>query len=221
MKPRLHIADLLILLVAIGPLLYLGYVYQGLPAKVPTHFGMDGVPNDYSSRQSLWIISACMAAGSVLMFLLFRFLPLIDPKKTARYSAAVFNKIAVATALFISAINVLVVYAAQKGSLSFASAMPLLLGVFFSFMGNIMHSIKPNYFAGIRTPWTLESEETWRQTHQLAGKLWFVGGIVVVITGLLIPANIEPYVMMGCLFVMAIIPVVYSYIFFKALQKKQ
>ena len=123
--------------------------------------------------------------------------------------------------LLMSIINFLVVNAAQKGGFSFVGALPVLMGAFFAFMGNIMHSLKPNYFAGIRTPWTLESEETWRQTHQLGGKLWFVGGIVIAITGLFIPAKIEPFIMIGGISIMAIIPVVYSYIFYKSLQKKQ
>jgi len=221
MKPRLHITDLLVLAVIIAPYLYLAYVFNSLPAQVPTHFGVDGKPNDYSSKSSLWWIEALVAGISILVFLLLRFLPLIDPKKGAKYSSPVFNKMAVAVVLLMSIINFLVVNAAQKGGFSFVGALPVLMGAFFAFMGNIMHSLKPNYFAGIRTPWTLESEETWRKTHQLGGRLWFVGGIVIAITGLFIPANIEPFIMIGGLSIMAIIPVVYSYVFYKSLQKKQ
>lgn len=221
MKPRLHITDLLILAVIVSPYIYLSYVYKSLPAMVPTHFGMDGKPNDYSSKGSLWWIEAILGGMSILIFLLLRFLPLIDPKKSAKYSSPVFNKMAVAVVLLMAIINYLIINAAQKGGFSFVGAMPVLLGAFFAFMGNIMHSLKPNYFAGIRTPWTLESEETWRQTHQLGGKIWFIGGIIVALTGLILPANIEPFVMTGCILIMAIIPIVYSYIFYKSLQKKQ
>ena len=64
-----------------------------------------------------------------------------------------------------------------------------MAGLLFAFMGNLMHNIKPNYFAGVRTPWTLEDPDTWRATHRLAGKLWFGGGIFVTIAVLVLPVE--------------------------------
>ena len=221
MKPKLHAADLFILGIILAPYLYLGYVYDRLPPMVATHFGFDGTPNDYSHRQSMWYVVSLMAAVSIFMFLLFRFMPRIDPKKTAKYSAEVFNKIAVAVVLLLSVLNCLIINAALAGGFKLRSVMPVLMGVFFAFMGNVMHSIKPNYFAGIRTPWTLESEETWRLTHQFGGKLWFIGGIVIAITGFIVPAEIETYVLMGGLAILAIVPIVYSYTCFKSPQKNK
>ena len=157
----------------------------------------------------------------IFTYFLLRFLPRIDPKKTAKYSAGVFNKIAIAVALLLVCINFFIINAAQTGEFKFIKTMPVLLGVFFIFMGNLLHSIKPNYFAGIRTPWTLESEETWRKTHQLGGKIWFAGGFIIVITGLAIPSPINTYVMVGLLFTMAIIPIVFSYVYYKSIQKNE
>ena len=85
------------------------------------------------------------------------------------------------------------------------------MGLLFAYMGNILHSIKPNYFAGFRLPWTLESEENWRATHLLASKIWFAGGILIAILALLIKPIIMFFVMIGIVLVMAIIPTVYSY----------
>jgi len=87
--------------------------------------------------------------------------------------------------------------------------------LFFAFMGNLMHSIKPNYFAGLRTPWTLEDNDTWRATHRLAGKMWFVGGIILTAIALLLPAKAGMITFMGITFVMVIIPVIYSYVYYK------
>jgi uncharacterized membrane protein len=221
MKPKLHITDLFIVVIIILPLLYLAYVYNSLPATVPTHFGANGKANGFGNRSSLWGLVSVLAGISVLMFLLMRFLPNIDPKKTAKYSGPVFNKIAVALVLLFCALNFLIINAAQTGAFKLLRVFPVLMGVFFAFMGNIMHSIKPNYFAGIRTPWTLESEETWRLTHQLGGKLWFFGGIIIAVVSLLIPEAAAPYFMMGGIFILAIIPVIYSYTTFKSLQKNK
>jgi len=221
MKPRLHIADSIILLVILLPFAYLAYVYNSLPAQVPTHFTAGGIPNDYSSKQSMWGILGLMAGVSVFMFLLLRFLPNLDPKKGAKNSATVFNKIAVAVVLLICAINFLLINAAQTGAFKFYPVFPVMMGVFFSFMGNMMHSIKPNYFAGIRTPWTLESEETWRLTHRFGGRLWFFGGLVIAAVCLFLPQNVSPFVLVGGIGVLAIIPVVYSYVIFRSIPKNK
>lgn len=220
MKPKLHISDSIIFIIILLPFAYLAYVYNSLPAQVPTHFTAGGISNDYSSRQAMWGILAFTSGVSVLMFLLLRFLPNIDPKKAAKTSSAIFNKIAVAVVLLICAVNFLVINAAQTGAFKFYPVFPVIMGVFFSFMGNMMHSIKPNYFAGIRTPWTLESEETWRLTHRFGGRLWFFGGLVIAAVCLFLPKEVSPFVLVGGIGVLAIIPVVYSYVVFKSIQKK-
>jgi uncharacterized membrane protein len=74
-----------------------------------------------------------------------------------------------------------------------------------------MYNIKPNYFAGLRLPWTLNNEENWRLTHRLAGKLWFTTGILLLILAFLLPASWLVFVFMGMVFVTVIVPVLYSY----------
>ena|SRR5690242_16023564 len=219
MKPKLPIAELLVLLVVALPFLYLLKVYPTLPPKVPTHFGINGQPNDYSNRSFLWVTTSILAGISIFVYLLIRFLPRIDPKKKAKYSATVFNKIAVAIVLLMSLIGCYSIYAAIARSFQLRGFLPVILGIFFAFMGNLMHSIKPNYFVGIRTPWTLENEETWRKTHQLGGKLWFVGGILIAITGFLVPPRAEVFVMMSILIVIVLWPVIFSYTYFKSLER--
>ena len=220
MKPRLHVTDLLVLLVILLPYLFLAKLYNTLPETVPTHFGADGRPNDFSNKATLWVGISIIAAVSALVYLLLRFIPYIDPKKKAKYSADVFNKIAVAVVLLLSLINCFVIYSAKSGSFSMGGFFPVIFGIFFAFMGNIMHSIKPNYFAGIRTPWTLESEETWRKTHQFGGKLWFAGGIILALTGLIIPQKTEIYFLIAILLIISVWPIVFSYAYFKSIEKR-
>ncbi len=221
MKPRLHIIDLAIVAITVLPFIYLLTIYNQLPDQVATHFGSDGKADTISNKSTLWLGMSVTGGMGIFTYLLLRLLPRIDPKKTAKYSAGVFNKIAIAVALLLVCINFFIINAAQTGEFKFIKTMPVLLGVFFIFMGNLLHSIKPNYFAGIRTPWTLESEETWRKTHQLGGKIWFAGGFIIVITGLAIPSPINTYVMVGLLFIMAIIPIVYSYVYYQSIQKNE
>ena len=91
----------------------------------------------------------------------------------------------------------------------------VLMGLFFAAMGNLMHSVKPNYFVGIRLPWTLSNDENWRKTHQLASKVWFVGGLVVAALGLILPEKIAIFALFGIIIVICLIPIIYSYREFK------
>ena len=88
----------------------------------------------------------------------------------------------------------------------FASA---LLGLIFVIMGNYMPKLKVNHTVGIRLPWTLQSEDNWHKTHRLAGKLWVLGGLI-----LLIEAGLQfavPYVMGIVILTIVLIPILYSY----------
>ena len=86
-------------------------------------------------------------------------------------------------------------------------------------LGNYFKVIKQNYFLGIKTPWTLESEEVWKLTHILAGKLWIVGGLLIVIFSLIITENINFYIFLSITAIISIVPIVYSYLIFKELKK--
>ena len=95
----------------------------------------------------------------------------------------------------------------------------LLIGVLFILLGNYFKTIKPNYFIGIRTPWTLENETIWKETHKLGGKLWFVGGILIVIFSLLLDKRQAFTVLMLITGLITIVPIVYSYLMFKKERK--
>ena len=91
-----------------------------------------------------------------------------------------------------------------------------LIGAFDAVFGNYLQTVKPNYFIGIRTPWTLENEQTWRSTHRMAGRIWMVGGLLIIILSLVL----TNYVTLGIIFttitfILVIVPVIYSYIQFK------
>jgi uncharacterized membrane protein len=88
------------------------------------------------------------------------------------------------------------------------------VALLFTLLGNIMGQLKHNYFVGIKTPWTLASEEVWRRTHRMAGKLWVLGGLICLA---LSPAQTlwGAYVFVACIALMAVVPIVYSCVIFR------
>jgi uncharacterized membrane protein len=58
-------------------------------------------------------------------------------------------------------------------------------GLFLVVVGNALGKIRPNWFAGVRTPWTLSSKTAWLRTQRLAGFVLIAGGVVLAAAGLL------------------------------------
>jgi uncharacterized membrane protein len=207
-------ATIVILLAAL-PLVYLLKVYPSLPAIIPTHFGFDGKPNGYSEKPNLIWIVLFVSLISVGAYVLIRNLPQFDPKKTASQSSGNMQKIAMAVVALMSAITISIIYSSLHGSISFNRLFHPLMGIFFIVVGNLMYNIKPNYFVGIRIPWTLENKDNWRATHHMGGKLWVLGGILITICSPFLPEKTGEYFFMGTTLVLAIVPIIYSFVYFR------
>jgi uncharacterized membrane protein len=94
-----------------------------------------------------------------------------------------------------------------------------LVCLVFVVLGNYMNNVKPNFFFGIRTPWTLSDDDNWRKTHHLGSRLWFYGGLILLALTLALPVVSASFVILGGVLVLAIVPVVYSYRLFRDKQK--
>jgi uncharacterized membrane protein len=217
---KFSLKELFILCIALIPALYLLYIYPSLPETVPVHFNFSGKPDDYAHKSTLFYTVGLLTVVTLGVYLLIKFLPNIDPKKTARVSASVLQKISVAMVVFFSAINIIIIYSSVSGSFNLSRLFNPLLGLFFTYIGNLMHNIKPNYFVGIRVPWTLEDPNNWRATHQMGGKLWVAGGIVITISTLLLPPKVGEMSFMVMTAILAIVPIAYSYLYFKKHQQQ-
>ncbi|MGC4101408.1 SdpI family protein [Ferruginibacter sp.] len=197
------------------PALYFIKIYNNLPPQVPLHFGLNGKPDRYGSKDELMGVMALLSVISLGVYFLVKYLPKIDPKKTASYSSNTFSSIALVVVVFLAALQLLIINASVNGSFALSKFLFPLLGLFFTFLGNLMFSVKPNYFVGIRTPWTLENANTWRVTHQLAGKMWFAGGIAIAVICLLLPFTVATIVFISITLIITLIPVIYSYTYYK------
>ena len=194
-------------LIILLPLLYLLSVWNSLPDLVPTHFNVHGVADDFSSKPTLiWLIGG----SGIGIYLLMKYLPAIDPKNKLLQMGG-FDKIRLVIQLFISAIGVIMILAAQNSEINTTQMVVFALVLLTTVLGNYLQNIKPNYFIGIRTPWTLENEKVWRKTHQLAGRVWFFGGLILLPFMVFIPANYSLYLVLAYVLGSALYFVVYSY----------
>lgn len=92
--------------------------------------------------------------------------------------------------------------------------MSLMIGVLYIALGNYIPKVKQNYTVGFRVRWTLDDEDNWYHTHRFGGKCMVIGGILMMAASPVI--NI--WLLITVAFVPALLPILYSYIYYK---KKQ
>ena len=200
-----------VLVITIIPWIYLLSIWNSLPESIPVHFGFNGTPDKYGPKNQIFFWPAGCFLLSILLYFFLTNIYKLDPKRWAANQPGTFLKIAMVIVVFISCITILMLSWTVKQHTVGLNLILVMVGLLLAYMGNILHSIKPNYFAGFRLPWALESEENWKATHLLASKIWFAGGILIAILALFIKPIIMIFIMMGIVLVMAIIPTVYSY----------
>ena len=211
--------NLLFIGVSLLPLLYMAVIWKTIPDSVPTHFGTDMKPDTYSTRMEFLYIECFLSLLSIGIYFLIQNIHKIDPKRANKPQSAVFNKLAIGVVVFMAALSFVTIRMSLDKTIDSAKLMLPLIGLLFAFLGNLMNNIKPNYFAGIRVPWTLHSDYNWRKTHQLAGKIWFAGGLLIVVLSFFLPVEANAFVMMGITAIMVIIPIGYSFSLYKKEQK--
>jgi uncharacterized membrane protein len=191
-------------------------LWKGLPEKVPTHWNYKGEIDDWGTKYSLIGLVFLLP---VLTYFLMLVIPKIDPKKRIELMGGKYYQIKFVLVAFMSVLALFIIHSSKSKTLSSPSMVFVLIGLLFMALGNYFKVIKQNYFLGIKTPWTLESEEVWKLTHILAGKLWIVGGLLMIIFSLVIPENINFYFFISIIVIISIVPIVYSYLKFKELKK--
>lgn len=203
-----------------APAVYLAIVWNKLPEKVAMHFDLKGSPDRFGNKSELITTVIIMTVVNALVYLLLTNIWRIDPKKYAADNRGRIAKIAFATAVLLSAVMCMIIYSASNANMSFKTGLIFSgAGLFFAIIGNYLPNMKPNYFAGLRLPWTLENEENWRKTHLLAGKLWFAGGLILAAVCLFLPPMAAIIVFFTVMTVITLIPCIYSYRLYRQ-QKK-
>ena len=197
---------------AVVPLIYLFGIWKELPEEMAIHFDLKGNPDRYGNKSELLVMVAVLSAMSIAIYFGLANIYKIDPKKYAADNKDRLQRMGFAIAVFIIALSCFIIYSTSSGTMEIGMRYVFAgVGLLFCLIGNYMHTIKPNYFAGMRLPWTLNNEDNWRRTHLLAGKLWFVGGLVIAILCLVVPDSVAIVLFFISTIILILVPVIYSY----------
>jgi uncharacterized membrane protein len=190
------------------------WAYPSLPDRVPTHWDLAGHVNGYSSRSVAVGLTPVIAA---FVWLLMLVLPAISPRGfRLDASATPFYAGLLALIAILVAIHAVLLRAAQTGTAPSFILIFALIGALLIIIGSLIGKLKKNFFIGVRTPWTLASDEVWTRTNKFAGQLLVAGGIVIVLASFFGSAVIPTLIVVVAL--VALISVAYSYLLYRRIE---
>lgn len=183
-------------------------VYQRLPEQMPTHWGVSGEVNGWSNRLwGAWMIPLMMA----VIWLIMRAIPHIDPRK-ANYEkfAGTYDVLVGLILTFMLVMHIAVLMAATGRPVAMDRVAMPAVGLFIAAMGFLLPRAHPNWFVGIRTPWTMTSDLSWERTHRIGGILFIALGILMVGASLIAPVQAIAVLVVAAIAIVVFL-FVYSY----------
>ena len=201
---------LLTTLVTLLPMLAGLMLWTRLPEQMPIHWNAAGELDGWTGRAfAVFAIPGFMAAMHLFCVLCTS----LDPKvkgQTKKVLGLVFW-----ICPFTSVLVGTLVYAVALGAkLNVASVIFAATGLLFVAVGNYMPKCKRNYTIGIKVMWALEDEANWNATHRFAGKVWVVGGLLIILFSF-IPSELFIWFYLAMTVLMALLPVGYSYLYYR------
>jgi uncharacterized membrane protein len=206
-------ASALMVLTMLGSAFAVG---ASLPAEVqlPIHWGLDGKPDGFSDK---WTALLLPAGITFALSLLFYFLPALEPRREGlERSQGLYLWGWVAILLMGAIIQLAVVAVALGWPVDTGRLVVGGTGAMLVLIGNQLGKSRSMYLIGMRTPWTLASEDVWIRTHRLAGKLMVAAGLVIAGAALLdLPPEWRMVLLIAAIALSAGAPIVYSFLLWR------
>lgn len=205
--------NLLSLIFIAIPVVLTLYLYPSLPEQIPTHWNITGEVDAYMPKP-VGVLVLPLAAAFIL--LIMKLIPLVSPKgfQTDEFRGVV-NIFTVTLVGFVSGVALLVLLAATGRDVHVNELVFAGVGLLFIVLGNYLGKVRKNFFIGIRTPWTLASDEVWAKTHRLGGWMFVLAGLVLALSGIF---GVNEIVLASTIVIAAVIPIAYSFILYQRIE---
>jgi len=192
-----------------GALLFSVAVYSRLPDEIPIHWGFSGAPDRYGSRlEGAFLLPLIMTA----LFAVMQWYPRRDPRAAniEKFRPA-YDTIVAATIALLAIIHVVALGIALGWQVNMATVGLASLGVLLVLIGNLLPLARSNFIFGIRTPWTLSSEQVWTRSQRVGGYSMVVAGVLTII-GAFVGGALGPTIALTSLIVAGLVSVIYSFV---------
>lgn len=187
------------------------YFYRLLPEEIALHYNYKGEVDNWGNRNFIWLTSSL----PLLIYILMALVPKIDPRKDSydKHKRG-YSILAHGITLFLIAMNWFTILQALGKEVNIQKFILTAIGILFILIGNHLPNARQNYTFGIRTPWTLANETSWKKTHRLGGYGFMVSGLVAI-AGIFLPGSVAFFLFFIVVIIMVILLTIYSYMVFR------
>ena len=197
-------------IILVAPMIFGMIVWNKLPESMPIHWGVHGEVNGWSSKPfAVFVLPLLILAIHGICIFASR-----KDFRNKKQSPKVMGLVLWICPLLSLMANSLTYAVALGKEINVLFVVSLTMGALFVLIGNYLPKCQQNLIVGIRIIWTLKNEANWNATHRFAGKVWVIGGLLLMASSLL-PYSILPWAMITLLVVFIGLPVLYSYRFYK------
>jgi len=197
----------------------MGWFGTDSDVRIPVHWGLDGEADRYGGRVEAFLLLPVIMIG---LSAVFAILPAIDPRgSNLKRSSVVLGTAWMGLLAFLLALQAGMV-ALGLGWLSGdgVGLVPTLtlaaVGGLQILLGNVLGKARPNWFVGIRTPWTLSSDLAWDKTHRLTGRLMVLSGSVILVSSWFLPSERLTVLVLIVALAPMVVGLVYSYLVWRS-----
>lgn len=202
-------------LVVLAMLLLSAWAWNQIPdtQMIPVHYGIDGTPDRYSGKLEGLLAMPLIGVG---LTVLFAILPRIDPRSdNLMRSQKAYFMTALAAIALLFLVHTASVLQALGWRIDVATVVSVGVSLLLAIIGNYLSKVRSNFSFGIRTPWTLSSEQSWHKTHRLGGRLLFFLGISGTIAALANANQLYLLLILGGTISLTVFLFIYSYVIWK------
>ena len=197
-------------IILVAPMIFGMIVWNKLPESMPIHWGVHGEVNGWSSKPfAVFVLPLLILAIHGVCIFASR-----KDFRNKKQSPKMMGLVLWICPLLSVMANSLTYAVALGKEINVLFVVSLTMGALFVIIGNYLPKCQQNRIVGIRIIWTLKNEANWNATHRFAGKVWVIGGLLLMASSLL-PYSILPWAMIALLVVFIGLPVLYSYRFYK------
>ena len=216
---RWYYVALVLTVAAFGVSAYVyGFEYEQLPEQVPTHWNIEGEPDQWSPKEHILPTFLMLPCTMIVLLGVTLVLPWLSPEKfSVDTFRGTYGYVMMLVVALMGYMHVVILLASMGHHEYLARLLGGGIFLFFALLGNVLGKVRRNFWVGVRTPWTLASERVWNQTHRLAAWLFVAAGAIGFVAMMFGAPFVVCFV---ALIVAALIPVIYSLVLYKRLQKE-
>lgn len=191
--------------------------YPAIPDIVPSHWNAAGVVDGTMPKMWGLTLIPLLMIGFTALFIV---LPRVDPlRENYQKFQDYYDGFILVFTIFLFAIQIQIILWGLGIPISPNLLLPILMGTLFIYLGFLLGHAEPNWFVGIRTPWTMSSATVWKKTHRLGAKLFMLAGAISMI-GIFAGTFAFLFIIVPAIAV-SLITVVYSFLEFRKEQVEE